>query len=525
MKIKLYLHTLVFLKWQQIWFRLPVLKKIGRRVSKENIDEVKAGRIENWTPSIASHKSYQSGNKFCFLNQSHTFSGSIDWDFPDHGLLWTYNLNYFEYLCQKEMDLETGIRLIDAFLAGYNKLKAARDPYPISLRLIFWIRFFIGQDHRPKEKYLKALHQQAKELQSKLEFHLLGNHLLENAFALFFSGTYLRDNSILNQAKKLLQSQLKEQILPDGGHFELSPMYHQIMLYRLLDCINLTRAGTNKKAGEILPLMEQTASRMYGWMQQMTFKNGDFPLFNDAANGIAPKPNEIAAYANRLNLSPTKIPLKESGYRQWTTDDWEMIIDVGQPAVAYQAGHAHCDALSFELYIKNKAVLVDTGTSVYGGDSTRRNKERSTAAHNTVQIDGMEQSEIWGDFRMARRAKVKIQEERKNYLKAGHNGFLFKNTMHERTFNRNGNQIIIEDKIKSGSTSVARYHFHPDVIITPSLTDEFLFSFENGTVSFENANELKVFSFDYSPEFGKRIVSTGLEIVFTNNLKTTINIP
>ena len=64
-----------------------------------------------------------------------------------------------------------------------------------------------------------------------IEYHILGNHLLENGFSLFFGAYYFQDEKFYVKAKKILTDELDEQILEDGAHFELSSMYHQIMLF------------------------------------------------------------------------------------------------------------------------------------------------------------------------------------------------------------------------------------------------------------------------------------------------------
>jgi uncharacterized heparinase superfamily protein len=70
----------------------------------------------------------------------------------------------------------------------------------------------------------------------------------------------------------------------------------------------------------------------------------------------------------------------------------------------YQPGHTHCDTLSYELCVAGQRVVVDAGTHSYGLDEWR-DLARRTSSHNTVQLDGCEQSEIWGAFRVGRRAR------------------------------------------------------------------------------------------------------------------------
>ena len=79
-------------------------------------------------------------------------------------------------------------------------------------------------------------------LRGRLEFHLLANHLLENAFALYIGGLITNEDVFIKEGKKLLVRELKEQVLEDGMHYERSPMYHLIILERLLDALNFAKA-------------------------------------------------------------------------------------------------------------------------------------------------------------------------------------------------------------------------------------------------------------------------------------------
>jgi len=82
-----------------------------------------------------------------------------------------------------------------------------------------------------------------------------------------------------------------------------------------------------------------------------------------------------------------------------------LIFDCGPLGPDYQPGHGHSDVLSYELTLQGQRVIVDTGVSSYE-QGPERYYERSTAAHNTVRVDGLEQAEIWGGFRVGRRPAV-----------------------------------------------------------------------------------------------------------------------
>ena len=140
-KILLVLNTLKFLKpvqlVYQLWYRVkakwPIKKRYG--VSHAAIKPLQ------WKDSVFNLETYKGPNIFSFLNITKTFEYGIDWNFDTHKKLWTYNLNYFDFLNQASMSAETGLGLIKDYITNYDSLKDGKEPYPTSLRIINWIKF------------------------------------------------------------------------------------------------------------------------------------------------------------------------------------------------------------------------------------------------------------------------------------------------------------------------------------------------------------------------------------------------
>src|SRR5690625_199812 len=101
---------------------------------------------------------------------------------------------------------------------------------------------------------------------------------------------------------------------------------------------------------------------MRAWLQNISFKNGDIPHFNDSTNGIAYSTPWLTKYADELHISASNLALKESGYRCVNTEIYELRIDMAQLGAPYQPGHAHADALSFILYFTGKPLFVEQST-------------------------------------------------------------------------------------------------------------------------------------------------------------------
>lgn len=524
-KLKLYFNTLKYMKPTQVFFQIyHRLRKIVESSDFSKKLEVSPEPL-SFIKAIYSSPSYIiETNSFSFLNKSRTFLEKIDWDFAEHGKLWTYNLNYFDFLIQEGMTKEGGLSLINQYVNSSKKLKEGLEPYPISLRGINWIKFLSChsiQDHTVNQ----CLYNHYNTLLSKREFHLLGNHLIENGFSLFFGAYYFKDTNLLNAATSILKRELKEQILQDGAHFELSPMYHQIILNRLLDCINIAK-NNNWSAFHEIEMLSNYAKSMLGWLDTITYRNGSIPLLNDSTNGIAPSSKLLFEYAQRLKLNLGKAVLSDSGYRKWDGDQYELLMDIGEIGPHYIPGHAHADTFNFELYINEKPFIVDTGISTYEKNETRQS-ERSTHAHNTVVFANENSSHVWGGFRVSERARITKLVETENTITARHNGYKKLGVIHQRSFQREEKNILIEDNLigKNAEISYAYLHFHPSISKLSIIGNKLIFSGLNTTIEFtEGIKALQEINYNYCYGFNQTKKGIVIKVAFQQKLKTTISI-
>jgi uncharacterized heparinase superfamily protein len=214
---------------------------------------------------------------------------------------------------------------------------------------------------------------------------------------------------------------------------------------------------------------------MRRWLGTMCHPDGDFALFNDSAFGIAPAPDELEAYAVRLGFGGKDLPpdglthLAESGYIRIQGRDAVLLLDVGELGPDYLPGHGHADSLSFELSLHGRRVVVDTGVSRYDPGPVRL-FERGTKAHNTVVVDGEDSSEVWGSFRVARRAKpfgLKIEERGGEIsVECAHDGYLRLpgRVVHRRRWILSAGRLRIEDFLEGTRyRGQSRLLLHPDV--------------------------------------------------------------
>src|SRR5271157_263629 len=270
---------------------------------------------------------------------------------------------------------------------------AGWDPYPLSRRIVNWIKWVMGGGLATRGVF-ESLAAQADYLSRTVEYHLLANHLFANAKAMVFAGCFFEGGAWLGEGLRLLEREIPEQILADGGHFERSPMYHSLILEDVLDLLNLRRAYPG-----LLPDWSPVAGRMLGWLNRMSHPDGQISFFNDSAFGVAPEPSLLFDYAARLGIQPINTHPAPSGYIRLENDATVILFDAGPVGPDYQPGHAHADTLSFELSHRGQRLLVNSGISTYECGAERQ-WQRGTAAHNTVRVDGCDQSEVWSAFRV-----------------------------------------------------------------------------------------------------------------------------
>ena len=524
-KIKLLINTVIHLRAIQIYYRLYYF--LRNRLFRYNVET----RIINdfnpivWKNRIDYDNSYfKKENSFTFLNISYSFSDKINWNFNQFGKLWTYNLNYFDFLNQENISKETGLRLIQNFVKNDALLKDGKEPYPISLRGINWVKF-LSNNQVKDELINNTLYFHYCILFKNLEYHLLGNHLLENAFSLLFGAYYFQDEKLYNKSKNLLISELNEQVLKDGAHFELSPMYHQIILSRLLDSIQLIKLNSEWKKDDLLSFLEAKASLMISWLYNITYKDGNIPMVNDATYNIAPSSKKIFSYAKQLGINSQNIPLSDSGYRKILSKHYELFIDVGDIGPDYQPGHAHSDTFNFELIKEDNPVIVDTGISTYE-KNTIRQYERATSSHNTVKIGSKEQTQVWGGFRVAKRAKIIHLTEKPNLIEASHDGYLSDGYKHTRSFLWGEKHLILSDEINRSTNNKAKAYFHLHSSVTKPLVDGNTIILESSGVSieFERASNICIEEYQLSAGFNKTNLAYKIIVLFDQKLKTKISL-
>ncbi len=428
-RLSLYYHTLRHMRPAQTVSR--VRKKLGLPCSLGVRPAASFSAVQNiaspagldFDPVFLARFSVEElmENRLSLLHATVAFDWNGTWNLADRTALWNYNLHYFEYLFpllhawRTEGDpryLNKTVEMITGWIQSNPKgTQPAWAPFTTALRIVAWISYYAyAGEALPEETrtlFLSSLHEQYRHLAGRLEKDVLGNHYFEDLKSLVLASLFFQDEPVLEWALSLLKEECKEEILLDGMHFELSPMYHKIIFEGLLRVTAALR-GAGRKDGELekyLPAMLDAAFSLEEGLDRV-------PLFNDCGNNVAKSLAALMQTAETVfGLTPRFCnQLPTAGYYIFRRTAGErrlkLIVDAGQPGPAYIPGHAHCDAMSYELFCDGEPVAVNCGTFAY--QCSERAFYRGTAAHNTVMVNGTEQSQCWSAFRLARRSSTRV---------------------------------------------------------------------------------------------------------------------
>lgn len=527
-------HTVRHLRAEQVVFR--AYYRLTRPHAHRQPAPPLREQVGEWQSPIDYRQCFDGIDRFTFLNEERSLA-QTGWNDPAAPLLWRYNLHYFDDLVASGWSNRRSahINLIDRWIAENPPgTPTAWDPYTVSRRLVNWIKWILA-GNAPSSAVSYSIALQTRWLRSRLEYHLLGNHLFANAKALWFAGLFFggeEGNAWLAHADHILRREVPEQILADGGQFERSPMYHALALEDMLDMINVAEAyGLAGSIGAIADRWRPIVDRMRHWLAAMAHPDGEISFFNDAAIGIAPPPAALEDYARRLGFGPTAAlarveDMATSGYIRVVEGQATMLMDLAAVGPDYLPGHAHADTLSFELSLGDQRFLVNGGTSIYG-DGNERKRQRGTKAHNSVSVDGRNSSDVWSGFRVGQRAKVRERRLQINpevvVAEGSHDGFLRQGIagLHRRRWRIDAQGMTITDWVEGPARpAVAWFHFHPDVEIETAADGQagaarceegrvMTWQVQRGTAAMAPSS--------YHPAFGLSLASNALTLTLHEN--------
>ena len=518
-KILRIFFTIRYLKKQQLFYQLWYRFKFYL-VSVDNYKKYLNEKLFSYEIKTAdlvfiNKKLLDSNLKFNFIGKSFSFGNKVDWNFKEYGKLWNYNLQYLNYINDESIELETRCKLIKDLSIAIVSKKVILESYPVSLRIINL--FLFHQKHHIKDKLvIKSLLLQINFLENNLEYHLLGNHLLENIFSLFIAGHFLKNKALIKKSTNLILKELDEQILNDGAHYECSAMYHSVILSKLCLSIEVARQGGYLSPEELI-FLNNKASIMFSWLDSYSFPDGSWALFNDSALGMSAGTLELKKCIKLLKINSKLTELNESGFRKLKYIDFELIIKTGEIQPKHQPGHSHSDILSYCLWHKGKQVIVDPGISTYEIGDVRL-FERSSINHNTISINSFNQSDMWSSFRVGKRAKSNILQHNDKIIKSSVTNFYHNsNYTHTRTIKIINKSILIIDEVSNLSPNDICYsniHFDNNLKL---ILDERNLNINDCFLEFVNGQyDIDIKDYMQSIYFGKKINSKKITFKIKN---------
>jgi uncharacterized heparinase superfamily protein len=395
---------------------------------------------------------------------------AADWEMAGAPLLWRFHLYYWDWAWTL-VDQPPLAQAREAFAAMWRSWHAAVvpgrgpawHPYPAALRAWSFCGIYraLAAGSPIEGPFLRELAAHAGFLRRNLETDVGGNHLIKNLKALAGLAVFFADGALLTRVLRRLGRQLSVQVLPDGGHYERAPAYHCQVLGDLIDIARLAgAAGRAEPAG-----LWETIAAMRRWLGTVLTPAGDVPLLNDGFP---------VSHALLARLAPDVPPagplhvLPDTGLARATAGGWQVLADIGPPCPRNLPAHAHADTLSCLVHADGEPLLIDTGTSTYAPGAVR-NRERSTAAHNTVEVDRRNSTETWGAFRAGRRARVHGVSARADAetvtIEATHDGYrsLPGQPAHQRRWSVSARELWIDDTVtgRGRHLIVVRWHLAP----------------------------------------------------------------
>lgn len=458
---------------------------------------------------------------FCFLNETKSFS-ELDWQPKDVSHLWFFNLHYMEYL--EEVSSQDFMTLVSDWILhnppyGPKYWLGNWNAFVLSIRVVVWLQQLVLRENELddafKTKLLDSAVRQMRFLKENLELDLCGNHLLKDLKALIWAGRFFATEEAkgwLELGTRLLERELKDQILPDGLHYERSPAYHAQVFVDLLECYQCLEESSFKT--ELFNKLQLAAQALV----DTTHPDGLCSQFNDGGLSMAYLPQECLYAWEKLTgerpLARDVFALESAGLYGIRKDQDYLLIDSGPIGPDYLPGHGHGDIFAFEWSLDGERIIVDTGVFEYT-EGEKRSYARSSKAHNTLTLNDEDQCEFWGAFRVARRARV----ERLNYenlgasfkLAAQHDGFshLTGNPLHKRSFEASARELSIKDEVLGGTgqKALARLLLHPECRLEPSDGGVLICRGQTKAL----LKTMAAISFEktvYFPEFGLELATT-----------------
>ncbi|HCK99000.1 MAG TPA: hypothetical protein DHW42_02680 [Candidatus Marinimicrobia bacterium] len=398
-KIPIMLRTIGFQKPSQIFWRIYLI--INRSFSVRKKKKRWMGKQLPQLEVISIDKS-KINKKLKIFSENIDFV-SMNWDVKSKPKIWRYHLHYFDYL--ENCDKETGQKIIVDWIEK-NPLGRSDgwEPYPISLRVVNWIKFFSRHQIEPDDQIVQSLFVQKNVLFKYRELHLLANHFFKNIAALLYLSVFFQDEKLYNWSIKHLKKEIREQSTNAGLHYEFSPTYHALFVKDLLDVYSILKMPLFSSGNQLYQMLENKIYSGLFWVNYFA-EGKKYYRIGDVNFEGCPSKAYLNQYASELGISSDSEINEQQCFPRLVNNELKIMLLNAPFNPPYNSAHSHCDKLSVLAWYKDIPLFVDTGNHNYE-KTPERQYTRSVQAHNTIQIDNLQQAEIWDVFRVGRRGDI-----------------------------------------------------------------------------------------------------------------------
>lgn len=467
-----YLSTIFYLKPIQIFWRMFMF---FRRKTLPFIKMRKTPTAE--VPKLYFFQTNKINNSYELFGDTIKFS-EIIWNNNDKPKLWNYHIQYFDFI--DNCDKPTGLILICDWINSNppSNKSDAWEPYPISSRVINWIKFLSKYQIEPSQQLTGSLQLQKKWLFAQRELHLLANHFFKNIVALFYLSVFFNDKKLMRWSIKKLAWQLNKQFLNNGMHFEFSPTYHALIVQDLLDVYNLIKHLNSPNIKILKQDIVNIVGKSMPWLKHLSL-GGKYLQIGDVNYQDCPTIEELEIYMNYLGLTTERRSVSSELFPTFKNRNISIMLTNAPFSPRYNAAHSHADKNGLLVWYNEKPLFIDTGNYDYENSSDRQ-YARSIAAHNCIKIDNLEQANLWSTFRVGNRGNVLTSDISKDKIVSG---FKFKNYRHNRIIQKTTKGFIIIDNINYRGRHRYKMYWH--------CAPKQKLSIKNGNIIFDNGVKME----------------------------------
>ncbi len=401
-----------------------------------------------------------------------------------------------------------------------------------------------------EETFARSVIEHADHIYHHLEWDplLRSNHYLADIAGLLWASAHLpkkkEHDRWLAFATGELKKEVRSQFGPDGANFEASTSYHRLssemvvyaaalgmglgeknpvsFVEKIEPMADFTLAfakpdGKSVQVGDndsgrffkLIPVEENTLDHRH----LIAAFNG---LLNRAdlgefARGFEAETEVIRQLAGETLIKELHMPdahldgisYPDFGLYRMTQGAWWLCVRCGSVGQKGNGGHAHNDQLSFELCLEGRSLLVDPGTYLYTPLPEERNRFRSTAMHNTLSFEGLEQNPFGPElFRLEDMARARVMDFQEGLFVGEHQGF---GSVHRRTLKLDEKGLNGLDECRGKGIKSIYFHAAPGWKAKKVSAKVARLSIGGQTARFESPDgEWSVEEGFYSGEYGNK---------------------